>query len=278
MRRWSSRTIRLRSPTKRGRLRPRCARPPAGRHSKFSWKERAKSREDRRRVPRHHAADAEHDRASPAARRARASRCGTRSGRAHLRHRHAPAGHARRDVRSGRSRDPRPLPRPRPQRHRRRARGRGQVDGTEVRIDRRYVEADLRIVTGFVEPHFFAGFSGGPKAVCPGLADLDTDPRGAFEAQDLDPAWPRGPSWTATRFTSSSGERPVWPRRRSRSTSRSTGQRRLTGVFCGPLPGAHRAACESVLSTLGVLGRGPVRRRAHARTAVTRSTATSTRP
>ena len=37
-------------------------------------------------------------------------------------------------------------------------------------LQREYVEADLRIVTGFVEPHFFAGFSGGPKAVCPGLA------------------------------------------------------------------------------------------------------------
>ena len=46
----------------------------------------------------------------------------------------------------------------------------GEVDGTPVRLQREYVEADLRIVTGFVEPHFFAGFSGGPKAVCPGLA------------------------------------------------------------------------------------------------------------
>ena len=46
----------------------------------------------------------------------------------------------------------------------------GAVDGTPVLLQREYVEADLRIVTGFVEPHFFAGFSGGPKAVCPGLA------------------------------------------------------------------------------------------------------------
>ena len=37
-----------------------------------------------------------------------------------------------------------------------------------------WVEADLRITTGFVEPHFFAGFSGGPKLVTPGLAGLDT--------------------------------------------------------------------------------------------------------
>jgi nickel-dependent lactate racemase len=34
--------------------------------------------------------------------------------------------------------------------------------------------ADIRITTGFVEPHFFAGFSGGPKMVAPGLAGLET--------------------------------------------------------------------------------------------------------
>ena len=46
-------------------------------------------------------------------------------------------------------------------------------DGTPVRIDRRYVEADKRIVLGFIEPHFLAGFSGGAKAVVPGLADIN---------------------------------------------------------------------------------------------------------
>jgi nickel-dependent lactate racemase len=50
----------------------------------------------------------------------------------------------------------------------------GGVDGAPVLIDRRWVDADIRITTGFVEPHFFAGFSGGPKAVCPGLAALET--------------------------------------------------------------------------------------------------------
>src|SRR5258707_1181948 len=50
----------------------------------------------------------------------------------------------------------------------------GSVDGARVLLDRRWVEADLRIATGFVEPHFFAGFSGGPKGVCPGLAGLET--------------------------------------------------------------------------------------------------------
>ncbi|MGH8793935.1 MAG: nickel-dependent lactate racemase [Stackebrandtia sp.] len=47
-------------------------------------------------------------------------------------------------------------------------------DGVPVWLNRRWVEADVRVTTGFVEPHFFAGFSGGPKLVAPGLAGLET--------------------------------------------------------------------------------------------------------
>jgi nickel-dependent lactate racemase len=46
--------------------------------------------------------------------------------------------------------------------------------GVPVWLNRQWVNADIRITTGFVEPHFFAGFSGGPKMVAPGLAGLDT--------------------------------------------------------------------------------------------------------
>jgi nickel-dependent lactate racemase len=46
--------------------------------------------------------------------------------------------------------------------------------GVSVWLNRRWVEADVRVTTGFVEPHFFAGFSGGPKMVAPGLAGLET--------------------------------------------------------------------------------------------------------
>jgi nickel-dependent lactate racemase len=41
-------------------------------------------------------------------------------------------------------------------------------------LNRTWLEADVRITTGFVEPHFFAGFSGGPKMIAPGLAGLET--------------------------------------------------------------------------------------------------------
>jgi lactate racemase len=43
-----------------------------------------------------------------------------------------------------------------------------------VWLNTEWLNADVRITTGFVEPHFFAGFSGGPKMVAPGLAGLDT--------------------------------------------------------------------------------------------------------
>jgi nickel-dependent lactate racemase len=46
--------------------------------------------------------------------------------------------------------------------------------GVPVWLNTEWVQADLRITTGFVEPHFFAGFSGGPKLVAPGLAALET--------------------------------------------------------------------------------------------------------
>lgn len=46
--------------------------------------------------------------------------------------------------------------------------------GIPIRIDRRFVEADLKIVTGLVEPHFMAGYSGGRKVVAPGVAHRDT--------------------------------------------------------------------------------------------------------
>lgn len=42
-------------------------------------------------------------------------------------------------------------------------------NGTPVDINKRVVEADFRISTGFIEPHFFAGFSGGRKSIAPGV-------------------------------------------------------------------------------------------------------------
>ncbi len=45
---------------------------------------------------------------------------------------------------------------------------------TPVRLDKRFVQADLRIATGLVEPHFMAGYSGGRKVIAPGVAHHET--------------------------------------------------------------------------------------------------------
>ncbi len=46
--------------------------------------------------------------------------------------------------------------------------------GNPVRINKQLLEADYRVYTGFIEPHFFAGFSGGPKAVLPALSGSES--------------------------------------------------------------------------------------------------------
>jgi nickel-dependent lactate racemase len=118
-------------------------------------------------------------------------------------------------------------------------------DGTPALLNRHFVEADVRIVTGFIEPHFFAGFSGGPKGIMPGIAGLPTvmsnhgaknlgDPNATFGITNGNPLWEElrdialraGPSFLL---------------------NVSLNQRRqVTGVFAGDLLGAHRAGCEFV--------------------------------
>jgi nickel-dependent lactate racemase len=47
-------------------------------------------------------------------------------------------------------------------------------NGVPVYLDRRYLRADLKITTGLIEPHLMAGYSGGRKVICPGIAALET--------------------------------------------------------------------------------------------------------
>jgi len=124
----------------------------------------------------------------------------------------------------------------------------GRVAGVPVRIDRHYVEADIRIVTGFVEPHFFAGFSGGPKAVCPGLAALDTILEAHSPRRIADPL----ATWTVTEGN------PVHDFVRAAAALAPptlsvdvaiNNSRQVTAVFAGTLPEAHRAACAFVERT-----------------------------
>ncbi len=117
--------------------------------------------------------------------------------------------------------------------------------GAEVRLDRRYVEAGFRLITGLVEPHFMAGFSGGRKAVCPGLVALETVRH--FH----------GPAFIGNRNARNgrlSGN-PV--HMEALSVARTAGvdfsvnvvadrERRVIRAFAGELEQAHEAACELV--------------------------------
>jgi nickel-dependent lactate racemase len=124
----------------------------------------------------------------------------------------------------------------------------GEVDGVAVRIDARYVSADVKIVTGFVEPHFFAGFSGGPKGVCPGLADLDTvlEAHSPARIADPDATWTVLDANPVHRFVRAAAA--LAPPDLSVDVA-IDGVRRVTAVFAGRLPQSHLAACAHVQRT-----------------------------
>ena len=48
------------------------------------------------------------------------------------------------------------------------------ANGVPIWIDHRYMDAELKITTGLIEPHLMAGYSGGRKLICPGIAGLET--------------------------------------------------------------------------------------------------------
>ena len=49
-----------------------------------------------------------------------------------------------------------------------------EIDGAPIEINTRYLDADLKILTGLIEPHFYAGYSGGRKAILPGISSFET--------------------------------------------------------------------------------------------------------
>ena len=118
-------------------------------------------------------------------------------------------------------------------------------DGTPALINRHLAAADVRIITGFIEPHFFAGFSGGIKGIMPGCAGLETvmsnhgaknigNPKSTFGVTDGNPLWEElrdialrvGPSFL---FNVTLNE-----------------QREITGVFAGDILQAHKVGFEFV--------------------------------
>lgn len=48
------------------------------------------------------------------------------------------------------------------------------IDGAPIEINRHYLNSDLKILTGLIEPHFYAGYSGGRKSILPGISSFET--------------------------------------------------------------------------------------------------------
>ena len=120
--------------------------------------------------------------------------------------------------------------------------------GTEIWLNRTYMESTVRILTGFIEPHLFAGFSGGPKAVLPGIAgaktifsnhgsDMIGDPKSGFARTKGNPIWEE--MLEVATLTNPTFLLNVT----------LTEDRRITGVFAGELSQAHEKGVEFLKRT-----------------------------
>lgn len=115
----------------------------------------------------------------------------------------------------------------------------------ELWINRAYMQADVKILTGFIEPHFFAGFSGGGKAVMPGMAGERT----VFGNHDAGMIANPNATWGITHSN------PIWEEAREAALMTSptfllnvtlNRDKAITGVFAGKLEAAHDAGIEFV--------------------------------
>ena len=123
--------------------------------------------------------------------------------------------------------------------------------GTEALVNRRYVGADLKILTGLVESHFMAGASGGRKSICPGL--LGEEGTHVFH----------GPALMAHPNTRDLLLRGNPVHEESLAVAKLAGadfianvtvdaRFRMTGLFCGELEAAHEAAVSRLRESVGI--------------------------
>ena len=120
--------------------------------------------------------------------------------------------------------------------------------GLEIWLNRELLECDLKILTGYIEPHFFAGFSGGGKALMPGMAGLQTV-IGNHGVENLSHP---GATWGVTHGN------PLWEEIHEIALRCGklflcnvtlNRQKKITGVFAGGLHAAHAAGCGFVRRT-----------------------------
>ncbi len=117
----------------------------------------------------------------------------------------------------------------------------GRSKGVPAEMCTAYVEADVRIVTGFVEPHLFAGYSGGPKGIMPGVAgaEIVMSNHGAPNLANMQARWgvtEGNPVWEEMRDIAA-----MCPPHFLVNVTLDS-ERNVTGVFSGDLMPAHAAA------------------------------------
>jgi len=120
-----------------------------------------------------------------------------------------------------------------------------------VHVCKRFAEAEFRIVTGYIEPHFMAGFSGGRKGVCPALVDLATVQRFHGYATLNDPRAENGV------LEGNPCHRIALDVARLVGVDfllnvALTRDRRIAGVYAGELVQAHLAGCRQVAAWTSV--------------------------
>jgi lactate racemase len=121
--------------------------------------------------------------------------------------------------------------------------------GGAVRMNREYAEADRRVVLGFIEPHFLAGFSGGYKAAFPGVADIGSIMRyhGAAVVGHPGSTWGQleeNPTQALVRACGS-----LAPVDFCINVTLNR-ERKITGYYCGDPIAAHEAGCAAARHTV----------------------------
>lgn len=122
-------------------------------------------------------------------------------------------------------------------------------DGRDVYFNRDYVEADKRIVLGFIEPHFMAGFSGGYKGIFPAVADIDSimHYHRADVIGDVNSTWgvlEGNPTQAQIQYNGA-----LLPVDFCINVTINR-KREITGFFCGEVLAAHAQGCEFSKATV----------------------------
>lgn len=121
----------------------------------------------------------------------------------------------------------------------------GELEGAPIEINSIYLDADLKILTGLIEPHPYAGYSGGAKSILPGLSSFETMKfmhsfkmithrevancileGNPFHRATLEAARLAGVDFVVNAVINK--------------------EKRLAGIFAGSLHGAHRGGCRMV--------------------------------